>query len=184
MPTATVKSRNPDGGQPLDHHRDDLGVGSGAAFADELDAELAEAAHLAAQRLVLAEDLGGVAEAQRAGFGPHARRDEPRDRHGHVGTKRKQPAVGVDEPKRDAVQVARGGLERHQVLDDGRLDQLVAPRRGGLGERPRHALALGGLGREHISESSGGDGAHGRRTCPLGVDSGSTRVAPSGTLSQ
>ena len=133
MPTATVNSRKPARRKRLDEHRDDLGVGRRARRAHELDADLRELPRLAAQRLVLAEDLGGVAEAVRAGLPGEARRDEARDRHRHVGPQREQPAVQVDEPKRGALQRAGGSLERVEVLDDRRLDQPVAPRREHLG---------------------------------------------------
>ena len=184
VPTATVKSGIPTAVSPSTMTATTSASAAGPALADELDSKLAEAAHLPAQRLVLAEDLGGVAEAQRAGFRPHARRDKPSDRHGHVGTKRKQPAIGVHQPKRNAIQVARGGLKRHEVLDDGRLDQLVAPRRAVRANcrdtLSRSAASAGSTSRNPLAVT----GRMALGTCPLGVALQHSRVATSGTLSQ
>ena len=64
---------------------------------DQLDPGLRELAHLAALGAHSAEGVGQVAEAQRhLGVGV-ARRDQPGDRHGHVGAQRQQVAALVEE---------------------------------------------------------------------------------------
>ena len=110
-----------------DQQRDHLGVGRRALLADKLDAGLRELPSLTAQRLVLAKDLGGVAEAVRASDVAQPTRDEARDRHRHVGSQREKPAVEVDEAKRGAFERTGCGFERGEVLGDGRLDEAVAP---------------------------------------------------------
>ena len=112
--------------------QDDLGIAGGAgADTDELEADLAELALGAQLAAAHAQDLAGVAQAQRPGAAREPRGRNPRDlrreiaAHGHHAVRgRVHQAEGlVGEPG--------AGAAQHALLefDERRLDPLVALRR-------------------------------------------------------
>ena len=111
-----------------------LGGAVGGGRADELDAGLQELAHLAAVRAHAAVGVSEVAELQRRLGGRIARRDEPRDRHGHVRAQREHLAVVVE----DAVGGRRAAAtaEHRLVFERGSPDLAVAVEL----EDPAHGL--------------------------------------------
>ena len=92
-----------------------------------------ELARLAAQRILLAEDGGGVAQPERPGLTRHAGRHHARDGKGHVGTQYQLLPVSVEQPEGIVGRhVAR--VDEVALLEQGRLDWLIA----GFREAPRH----------------------------------------------
>ncbi len=160
MPTATLKPVKPGSRKRLDEQRHDLGVRRRPRRAEQLHPDLRELTRLPAQRLVLAKDVGGVAQPMWAGLIGHPRRDQPSDRHGHLGTQRQQATVKVYEPKRRTLERAGGGLERVETLHDRRFDQSIAPCREDVAETALDHLSLGGLQGQDVAKSSGRDRTH------------------------
>jgi len=110
---------------------------------------------------VLPEGISHVAEPERTGLLGKTRSDQPRDRHRKVRPKREQAPVEVHEPERSPFERACGGLEDVEALDNRRLDAAIPPRREKLAHARNEDLALGGLGRQHVSKASGCDWTHG-----------------------
>ena len=124
---------------------DDLGVGGGAGFSDELDAHLC---HLARFRLraafCLAEDAFLIAEAERPWLPCEARCAHARDLQRHVGAQREQVAARVEELERGSRHASAGAHDVHD-LERGRLHGNVAVSRQQLLHVERGFLAARGL---------------------------------------
>src|SRR6266568_2338759 len=87
-----LEALEPERAQPLDRHRDDLDLGLRLLEPDQLDARLVELAVVRYLRLVVAEHVGHVPEADGLGLVPEPRRHDPGDLRRDVGAEREHPA--------------------------------------------------------------------------------------------
>ena len=124
---------------------DDLGVGGGAGFSDELDAHLR---HLARFRLrtafCLAEDAFLIAESEGTWLPREARCAHARDLQRHVGAQREQVAARVEKLERGSRHASAGAHDVHD-LERGRLHGNVAVSRQQLLHVECGCLAARGL---------------------------------------
>src|SRR5260370_950745 len=88
--------------EALDRHRDDLDLRLRLLQADQLDARLVELPVVRHPRLVVAEDVGHVGEADRLGLVAQARPPDARDLRRDVGAEREQ-AAGLAGPELEPV---------------------------------------------------------------------------------
>ena len=115
--------------EPLHRHRDHLGVAFRVGQPDQLHARLVELAVAAHVRLVVAEDVGDVAEAERLGVVPHPRRHDARDLRRDVRAQGEQPpALAVHHLEHPLLQVVIRALGEHvEVLVRRRHELAIAP---------------------------------------------------------
>ena len=98
MADVELEALEPEGPQPLHGHRDHLGVSLRLLEPDELDAGLVELAVAPDLRLVVAEDVREVGEADRPRLVPEPGGDDARDLGRDVRAQREQPpALAVDQ---------------------------------------------------------------------------------------
>ena len=143
--------------QPLEGLREqahDLGLRRDAVTGHELDAELRKLARLAAQRRLLADHRGAVAQADGQVGLAHAAGDEARRRQREVGSQREEGLVGVEELE-GAVLYPAAPLERGPLLQKRRLHREVAVLREAPTHHVRDALAGERLPRENVPEATG-----------------------------
>ena len=119
----------------LEQQAEHLGVGHGAAPADELDARLHDLAVLAVGGVVLGEDVLGVAQAERPLVPVESQRGHARDGKRHIGAQDEQVVIAVEEPERGVGQLS-AHFEHVEQLDCGRLDGEVSPEFEALVESP------------------------------------------------
>ncbi len=171
VPEPDAVAAQPDRVQRAAQDRERLGGAGRARRADELDPGLEELAHLAAVRAHRAVGVGDVAEAQRRIGRRVARRDEPRDRDGHVGAQREDLAVVVEHPvRRRHVRPRRLGHDA-LVLDRRRVDLAVAVALEDGAQRLRDRAQLAHLVRQDVARAAGDRVDH----TPAGCGSVATR---------
>ncbi len=143
MSEVDLEALEPERAQPLDRHRDDLDLGLRLLEPDQLDARLVELAVVRYLRLVVAEHVGHVPEADGLGLVPEPRRHDPGDLRRDVGAEREHPAgLAVHELEHVLLDALVGTHREHiRVLERGGNDLAVAPPREDV-EQPRLDVAL------------------------------------------
>src|SRR5438876_158654 len=143
VPEVDLEALEPERAQPLDRHRDDLDLGLRLLEPDQLDARLVELAVVRYLRLVVAEHVGHVPEADGLGLVPEPRRHDPGDLRRDVGAEREHPAgLAVHELEHVLLDALVGTHREHiRVLERGGDDIAVAPPREDV-EQPRLHVAL------------------------------------------
>ena len=113
----------------LDCHEQRLGVRIDSGRADQLHAGLRQLAHAAFLRLlIIAEHGRDICEPERQRRFAHPRRDEARDRRGHLRPQRERgrtPVVELKEQVRGLL--TEPALDHVEPLDDGRLHLFIRP---------------------------------------------------------
>ena len=137
----------------LEQQAEHLGVGHGAAPADELDARLHDLTVLTVGGVVLGEDVLGIAQAKRPGVPVESQRGHARDGKRHVGTQDEQVVVAVEEPKRGVGQLS-AHFEHVEQLDRRRLDGEVPPEFEALVDRLFNGKPPCRLGGQHVAKTA------------------------------
>ena len=142
--------------QALHADLDDLGVGLGGGRADELHAGLKELALAARLGLVVAEDVGEVAEAQGAGLVGQLGARQPRHLGGDVGPQGQDGALAVQHAVEVGLLVGAIAAEQDVVVLVGGGDDLgVAPAGEDLAPGVAQGGKAGGVFEEEIAYAVG-----------------------------
>ena len=124
-----LEARQPQRAQPFHRHGDHLGVALGIGEADQLHARLIELAVAPDVRLVVAEHVREVREAQGLGRLAEPGGHDAGDLRRHVGSEREEPAaLAVHHLEHPLLQLVVRPLREHvEVLVGGGDDLPIAP---------------------------------------------------------